>query len=229
MSPGRISLLRFDPETGRVTERASLGEDERFLTTQLSALDWSAEGISAPTVHQQLFAGYRPEAVVGRALDLYQGRVDRAALPDEETPGALMTLDRETLKPRAEWEYPTSDYPTSPCFVPRDPGADPRHSRYAGSDPGGHDGYLVVPVLSDAGFRVDLFDAADVGRGPIAQLESPNHETVPFIIHSAWMPVATPAPDVERLRFADELDEARLASLPDDLADVARDVGAALA
>jgi carotenoid cleavage dioxygenase-like enzyme len=229
MSPGRVSIVRFDPETGTVTEQARIEDDERFLTTQLSALDWSTEGMSRPTVHQQLFTGYRPEGIVGRALDLYEDRVDREELPGEEKPAVMMTLERETLKPLAEWEYPVDEYPTSPCFVPRDAGADATKSRYAGSEPGGHDGYVVIPVLRDAGFRVDVFDASDVAAGPVAQLASPGGETVPFLIHSAWMPAAIAAPDVERLRFVDELDEDRLATLPDDLRAVVHEVADELA
>jgi len=101
-------------------------------------------------------------------------------------------------------------------------------SRYAGSDPGGHDGYLVVPVLSDAGFRVDVFDAVDVSAGPIATLRAPGGQTVPFILHAAWMPRAVSAPDLERLRFADELVDDRLGELPADLVAVAHQVAADL-
>ena len=63
-------------------------------------------------------------------------------------------------------ELALDDFPTSPIFVPRDPGADPGRSRYAGSDPGGHDGYVVVPIMNDDGFRVEVYDAADVVAGP---------------------------------------------------------------
>ena len=45
---------------------------------------------------------------------------------------------------------------------------------------------------------------------------------VPFILHSAWMPRAAPAPAMERTRFSNELD--RIGELSDDLAQVARDV-----
>ena len=51
---------------------------------------------------------------------------------------------------------------------------------------------------------------------------------MPFLIHSAWMPEAVPAPDVERLAFADDLD-ARLDRLDPDLAAAAREVAADLA
>jgi hypothetical protein len=76
----------------------------------------------------------------------------------------------------------------------------------------------VVPVLRDDGFRVELFDAACVGHGPIAVLEAPRGATVPFLIHAAWMPAAI-ARDaaIPRLRFADDIDRDRVGSLDDDL------------
>ena len=220
-----VTVLRFDPETGAVTERASMTDPERYHSTQLSAMDWSVEGVSRPTLHHLLCSGYRPEAITQRALDLYGDRI--GPLPSEEIPSALVTLDRESLKPQGDWTWALDEYPSSPTFVPRGAGT-AAGSRYAGADPGGHDGHLVVPVMSDAGFRVEVFDAAHVAAGPVATLATPAAETVPFILHAAWMPRAVPAPSVERLRFADELDDARLAELPDDLAAATREVAAAL-
>lgn len=246
MAPARLSLLDFEPTSGKVIERATMVDADRYWATQLSALDWSTEGMSAPTVHHQLFTGYRPEAIVSRALAAYKGRVDPHELPTEEIPGVLATFDRAALKNHGDHAFALDDYPTSPTFVPRDPAAltgsattapgtagpgrhDDGRSRYAGSDPGGHDGYLVVPVLHDDGFRVEVFDAADVAAGPLATVSSPDGETVPFLIHSAWMPRAVPAPtDVERLHFADELDESKLAALTDDQRTAVREVAAEL-
>ena len=42
---------------------------------------------------------------------------------------------------------------------------------------------MVVPVMNDDGFRVEVYDAADVGRGPLATLSKPGL-TVPFVLHS---------------------------------------------
>ncbi|HRW40973.1 MAG TPA: hypothetical protein P5193_05440, partial [Microthrixaceae bacterium] len=86
-----------------------------------------------------------------------------------------------------------------------------------------HDGWVVVPLLNDSGFRVEVFDAADVGRGPVAVLDAAG-ATVPFVLHSAWMPRAVPAQERPRLRFADELD--RVGELDDDLASCALEVAA---
>ena len=91
--------------------------------------------------------------ITQRALKLYADRVDPAALPDEEVPPTLATLDRESLAVQRSWAFAPGDYPSSPCFAPR--GAGEGLSDYAGDDPGGHHGWLVVPVLNDGGFRVE--------------------------------------------------------------------------
>ena len=65
--------------------------------------------------------------------------------------------------------------------------------------------------------RVDLFDAANVGAGPIATLAGTNRETIPLVLHSAWMPAFHELADAERLRFSDEITPDALASVPEDL------------
>ena len=61
----------------------------------------------------------------------------------------MVTLERPGLRPLREWGFAADDYPTSPVFVPRPDG-----------EPGGHDGWVLVPVLHDDGFRIDVLDAA---------------------------------------------------------------------
>lgn len=226
MHQGVITEVRIDPERGTATVEARYEDPRVAWATQLSALDWSVEAMSAPAVHHQLFTGFRPDAICQRALHLYQDRVAPEALPTDEIPPYLVTLTRGGLTPGAQHTFASDDYATSPCFVPRHPGGEGR-SRYAPAEPGGRDGWLVVPVLNDDGFRIELFDAADVSQGPIATLASPNRETISFLVHSAWMPVARPSDErIERLRFADELDDDALARLPAGLAEVARAVAA---
>lgn len=221
MSPDRTTMIEFDPATGKVHERAELRDPSMLWTRQLNAMDWSTEGRERPTVHHMVHQGWRPEAVTQKMLALYGDRVDRSEWPSGETPPLLTTTSMPDLQLMTHHEFALDDFPTSPIFVPRDPGADPSSSRYAGSDPGGHDGYVVVPVMNDSGFRVDVFDAASVGAGPIATIAEAGM-TVPFVLHSAWMPRAVRADDRERVRFSDELD--RIDELPDDLAAVAHEV-----
>ena len=227
MSPDRTTLLELDPVSGAVTGHAELRDPTLLWTRQLNAMDWSTEGMSRPTSHHMVNQGWRPEAITQRMLAVYRDRVDRSLWPAEETPPLVMTASMPDLTVASVHELALDDFPTSPIFVPRDSGdASPGTSRYAGSDPGGHDGYVVVPIMNDDGFRVEVFDAADVGKGPLATLAKPGM-TVPFVLHSAWMPAVARADDRPRLRFADELD--RLDELPADLAAVAIEVATDLA
>jgi carotenoid cleavage dioxygenase-like enzyme len=211
MTPSSLSEIEFDPESGRVRQSERIRSEQTF-NNQLSAMDWSLEGLSRPTRHHMMFSGYRPYNVSQRALDAYRDRFDRRELPAEESPCHLVSVERGSCKPLSSYLYPTvEDWAGSPIFVPREPGRG--GDELTGRDPGGHDGYVVVPVLSDAGFRVDCFDAADVSRGPIAQLRGQRNERIGLILHSCWLPEARPAPDVERLRFAEDFSPADLAGL----------------
>lgn len=222
MSPAVTSVLEFAPETGIITDVGRLYDPERYWQAELSAIDWSFEGQLAPTRHHVIFQGFHPEAINQRALHNYGDRIDSSLFPSDETPAVLASLERDSLKSLSEWAWGLADYPTSPVFVPRAPGSG--GSRYAGVEPGGHSGYLVVVVHHDEGFRVELFDAADVSRGPVAVLAPPSGEVIPFMVHSAWMPRAVPAPSgLERLRFSDDLDD-RLQALAPELQAAAREV-----
>lgn len=215
MSPDRTSLVVFDPERATVLHRAEQCLPELLWGRQLNAMDWSNAGRSRPTVHHTIHQGWRPEGVTQAMLALYGDRVDRTLLPEAETQPVLATTVLPDLELVAHHAWGLDDFPTSPIFVP--------HAQ-AGSDPsraGGHDGYVVVPIVNDAGFRVEVFDAADVSRGPLATVAAPGM-TLPFVLHAAWMPRAVPASNLERTRFGDELD--RIGELPEDLADVARAV-----
>jgi hypothetical protein len=154
---------------------------------------------------------------------MYEGRVNYDVMPDEETPATLTSMKRGSLDVHSRYIYPSvDDLPTSPIFVPREPGKD--RFGLEGRDPGGHDGWVVMPVLKDSGLEIDLFDANAVGEGPIARLAAPNGETVPLLLHSCWLPRAVAAPDMERLRFAEDYEEGDMAPLDDRLSDAVRSV-----
>ncbi len=240
MAPNTASEVVFDPNTGTCNRLASLRDDWTW-NLQLSAMDWSIEAMTNPTLHHIAYQGFRPGAITHRAIENYGDRV--GPLPGEDTPGILATLHRGSLDVDSSHEYSdTNDHITSPSFVPRDPAwardtddgstatrtPGTERSRYAGSHPGGHDGYVVMPVLSDSGMRVDVFDAARVGDGPVATLSTPNAECVPVLLHSAWMPSAGPTDDSrQRLAFSEEL-EGHIDRVPEELRPTVLDVAAAL-
>jgi hypothetical protein len=216
MAPETIVEVLFDPESGKAIERG-IHRDDWTFNLQLSAMDWSTEGMTAPTLHHVTYQGCRPGNISQRAAKLYADRIDLDQLR-EETPGVLATYERGSMELKARWEYPDlGDHITSPTFAPRSCGARADQSAYAGGEPGGHDGYVVQPVLSDDGFRVELFDAAAVGNGPIAVLKGTNRECVPLVLHSAWMPTYDDLVDAERLRFSDELSAELMARIPEEL------------
>ena len=217
MAPQTVSETLFHPgePTGRVT---SSFRDEWTWNLQLSAMDWSLEGRRRPTHHHVVFQGRRPGALAQRVLDIYRDRIDPAAVAGPDQRASLATFTRNGLGVSARYEFPADDdFPSSPIFVPR-----------TGGIAGGGDGWVIVPVLGDSGFRVECFDAADVARGPVATLAGPNRERLPFMLHSVWMERAVPAADVERLSFVDDIDPDAVRALPDDLqsavASVARDL-----
>jgi carotenoid cleavage dioxygenase-like enzyme len=224
MAPDRTTYLVVDPDRGEIVHRAEQREPEWLWTRQLNAIDWSEAGRTSPTVHHTVHQGYRPEAITQEMLALYGDRIDRTLLPPDETPPYVVTSSMPDLEITARWELGQDDVPTSPIFVPRDPGAGPSGSRWVGSDPGGHDGWLVVPVANDDGFRVEVLDAADVSAGPVATLAAPGMR-LSFVLHAAWAPDVRPTAAGEaaerRAGFGQELQAldaaGRLDELPDDL------------
>ena len=192
MTPTTTSMQRFDPQTGERHEMATLYDPERFLSRQLSAFDWSTEGWLAPEAFHSVYHGFRPEAIVQRMLDVYGDRVDRALWPTEETTASIATHSWDGLQTISEYRFgDIGDLPSSPIFVPVAAGGDGR-SAHGGAEPGGLHGWVVVPVMNDQGFRVEIFAADNVGGGPVCTLAAPSH-AVPFILHSAWMPRAVPS------------------------------------
>ena len=221
MAPETILEVVFDPNSGKVLEQGMFREDWTF-NLQLSAMDWSTEGMSKPTLHHVTYQGCRPGNISQRAARMYEGRIDLDRLR-EETPGALCSFQRGSMELKSRWEYSDlSDHITSPAFAPRGAAA----GSYSGGEPGGHDGYVVQPVCSDNGFRVDVFDAANVGAGPVATLAGVHHERVPLILHSAWMPAFHELVDAERLAFSSELSDEAMASVPVELHEAVRAVAA---
>jgi carotenoid cleavage dioxygenase-like enzyme len=227
LAPSTLSEATVDPESGRLTDLATARDPDWGWNLQLSAMDWSTEGLEHPTLHHVAYHGCRPGNITRRSLDWYADRIDEALIPTEDTPGVLASFRRGSAELADRYEYPSvDDFISSPTFVPRDPAAG--GSRYAGSDPGGHDGYVVLPVQNDDGFRVDVFDAAAVGRGPVATAAAPNGTCVSLLLHAAWLHRAVEAPDRERLSFSDELSEETLGPLDAHAEELARQVAADL-
>jgi carotenoid cleavage dioxygenase-like enzyme len=216
LTPPKVTMMHFDPSSGKVKELASYGDKERYWNVQTSGQDWSKAGLSKPTLHHVMYNGWKADGISERQFNVYKQRIDTSLLPKEEQPPCLASFDwTNSLKPKGDWQFGINDWATSPSFAPRNAGqnGDP----YEGTNPGGHDGYVIVPVLNDDGFRIELFDANKVSEGPVAIAKSTSKHIVPFVIHSSWMPATGPAPQADRMRFREDFTDEQLKSLPPEL------------
>ena len=99
-------------------------------------------------------------------------------LPSTAVPGTLARFDLENLKVAEVFEYTNGSFPSPPTFVPR-----------VGSTEA-NDGYVVVIVHQDGPKEIQIFDAANVGVGPVARATSADFNPN-LMLHSWWMDPAT--------------------------------------
>ena len=151
---------------------AELREPELLWNRQLNAMDWSSRA-STGAPHHMVYQGWRPEGVTRTMLrSTTTASIARCGRPTRRRP--CWSASTRDLRVASIAELGVDDFPTSPIFVPRDP-----RRRF---EPGGHDGYVVVPMLNDSGFRIECYDAAAVGKGSLATLAC-GSATVPFLLH----------------------------------------------
>ena len=196
----------FDPTAG-TSEVVARIQPSWGWNNQLSALDWSSEGMFAPTVHHTVYQGFPPSAISQRALAVYGDRASPRC-PARTPPGAGLPAARLARGHLTLGSTPTPG--PHHLAVVRSPAPErrrlgrPGRSRYAGTEPGGHDGYVVLPVLVD-GFRVEVFDAARVGDGPWPPWRA-RRRVLPRGAALGVDATSSGVADRERLRFSDELE-----------------------
>lgn len=179
VQPGTVGRYRIDVGTGTVLE----GErtwDDRFWGSVLAARDLTTP--AARRSHRDLWfsgLGFDPALVPERWWALYGDGANTAIvspdeLPDEPRPGALAHFDLESMKVTEVFAYEGGAFPAPPTFVPR----------LEADGPG--DGYIVVLVHQDGDKELQIFDAHDVERGPLARATAPGFNP-PLLLHSCWM------------------------------------------
>lgn len=180
VQPGAVGRYRIDATTGEVLD-ADVAWDDRFWGPVLAAKDETSV-LARRRLRYLWFAGmgFDPELVSAEWWALY-GEGDNTALvppsdlPDRPRPGSLARFDLDAMKVDQVWEMELGSFPTPPTFVPR------RGAR----EPG--DGYVVVLVHRDGDKELQVFDASDIERGPVARATAPGFNP-PLLLHSCWMP-----------------------------------------
>lgn len=181
--PGCMGTYEIVGATGEVRS-ADRVWDDRFWGGVLSTYDYSDVG-ARERVTQAWYAGmgYDPDLVSQEWWDLYEHSdnehlVSLDELPANGRPGAIAHFDLESRKVTEVFSYEDGAFPSPPTFVPRRDRSGP------------NDGYVVVLVHKDRegelGKEIHIFDAQDIGRGPLARAAAPGFNP-PLLLHSYWM------------------------------------------
>jgi hypothetical protein len=157
--------------------------------------------------------GFDPDLVTTSWWDLYgdatDGVVAPADLPVTAIPGSLSSVDLESMKVTDVWMYAPGAFPSPPTYVPRVGATDP------------DDGYVVVVAHQDGPKEVQVFDAGNVGAGPIARASAPGFSPG-LLLHSCWMAKRNgPRPSHYRIGFVRDIAGA-LRGMPRTLRSMAR-------
>lgn len=180
VQPGAVGRYVIDDTTGEVLD-GDVAWDDRFWGAVLATKDESTPEARAH-VRELWYAGcgFDPDLVPEDWWRLYHDApADASLVPPDELPssfrpGALAHFDLESMKVTDVYEFDDGAFPSPPTFVPR-----------TGGEPG--DGYVVVLVHRDGDKEVQVFDARDVGRGPLARATAPGFNPN-LLLHSCWMP-----------------------------------------
>lgn len=180
IQPGAVGRYRIDAASGEVLD-GEVAWDDRFWGPILATRDESTDAARAHQGHLwYVGCGFDPDLVPEEWWRLYgdgskRCLVDPADLPVEGRPGALAHFDLQAMKVTDVFAYADGAFPSPPTFVPR----------AEQSGPG--DGYVVVLVHADGQKELQVFDAQDIGRGPLARATAPGFNP-PLLLHATWMP-----------------------------------------
>lgn len=181
-------VIDLDGERARVREQQT-ATDERFWGAVLGTYDRTTPAARA-RVEQGWYAGmgFDPAMVTEEWWSLYGEDtrpcvVEPSAFPTDPRPAALAHFDLTAMKLVDSFEFDAGRFPTPPTFVPRRGAETP------------NDGYVVVLVHQDGAKAIQVFDAQDVGRGPIATATAPDFHPN-LLLHSCYVPPdPSPRPD----------------------------------
>lgn len=124
--------------------------------------------------------GYHPQLATKNVYKLYKNykyrNVPLQDLPTEAVPPSLFSVNCRTMEITSEYQADPGVFISSPQFIPRIGSSDDQ------------DGYILCTASSDtAGDGLWLFDAKDVGKGPICKMTHKDLDTA-FTVHTTWMP-----------------------------------------
>lgn len=177
--PSGIGRYRIDVASGKVVAAKVAADPERFWGGALFTQNHFLEASRArPENLWVTGVGHDPALVTERWWRTYaevHERVFVAArdFPGHAKPGALARFDLREPRLAELHAYPDGSFPHPPTFVPR------RGCRHDA------DGYVLVFVHRDGDKAIDVFEAGEIERGPIARASAPGF-VLPLLLHSWW-------------------------------------------
>ncbi len=196
-----------DAATGAVIESSLMSDDQLTWATLLYMHRGQMPHARFGSMYYASF-GFHAELVTQRAVDLYADYPHRtvpiADLPYADgRPGSLVRLDTASMQIADGFAMPPGRVLSSPQFAPR-PGTT-----------GDTDGYMVCTVASDDADELWIFDAANLGQGPVCRLGAPELD-FGFTIHTTWTESIAPRTASYMVRARDDFGDA-VAALPEEL------------
>jgi len=161
--------------TGEVKD-TKLFLDRRHWGPGIYGRDMRRGGVERNRYSWQAYWGYEPTMVPTRLVELYRQHPFRVVpvdeLPQQAVPSSLVCIDLDTMTEQSSWAFPEGTFGQAPCHVP---------------DPNGGPGWAICFVQHTDRTELQVFDALDLGKGPVATARAPGFKQS-YQVHSGWMP-----------------------------------------
>jgi carotenoid cleavage dioxygenase-like enzyme len=168
----------IDGRTGALKDAKTFVAPERHWGTLWYTRD--ASKLERGEYLWQTYQGFDPELLVERQVRMYADHPHRVVrvedLPRSDLPSSIACLRAEDLTERSSWTFPRGSYAASPCHV---------------TDPTGGPGWVVVPLQWPERTELHVFEALNLGKGPIAVAAAPGVR-LSYQLHSGWTPTLGP-------------------------------------
>jgi carotenoid cleavage dioxygenase-like enzyme len=178
--PVAIGRYRIDADSGKVLEQSLASNVEAFWGGALFSQDlYSGAARDRQRALWMSSIGFDPQLVSERWWRSYSEVHENVLvaprdLPRQSVPGALARIDLEEMTFADLYTYPAGSFAHPATFVPR-----------RGRRDGG--GYVIVMVHRDGDKSLEIFDAQDLSRGPLASASAKGFGPA-LMLHSCWMP-----------------------------------------
>lgn len=189
MDVGRLGRYQIDGETGHIRDSKVIYDTRRHWGIGFYAYqDRLASGLPPKRIDHIYWQslGFWPELLTEFIYNLYQDYPYRAVplkellQREEARPSSLFRLDTAKMEVADFYDAPPDHFISSPQFVPR-----------LNSNGSSTDGYIICTVFGGNSNEIWIFQADQLGAGPICKLSHPQLD-FGFTMHTTWLSAIAP-------------------------------------